>query len=235
MTFTLPILGALAFAVRAEPPVEPDAEEARRWLLDELSNAPYHEAQPSWFDQLATALWDWLNSLSISGNGGLQGVGLVVVLLLIAAVIVAAFFIFGPPALARRSAVVGELFGENDERDATAMRVEAEGFARAENWAAAIADMFRAIARGLAERTIVTTTPGTTAHTFATTAGEAFPTHAPELATSADAFDGVRYLGRPGTREGYEQIAWLERALRASSPQLVHDAVLPRDTTGLDS
>ena len=76
--------------------------------------------------------------------------------------------------------------------------------------------MFRAIARGLAERALVTTTPGTTARDFSTRAGATFPYLADRLAESAASFDGVRYLDRHGTPEQYEAITALERDVRAA-------------------
>ena len=76
--------------------------------------------------------------------------------------------------------------------------------------------MFRALARGLSERTIVTTNPGTTAHGFARQAATAFPDAAARLASAADDFDRVRYLGATGTAEQWTAICDLERELRSA-------------------
>src|SRR5690606_15735646 len=130
---------------------------------------------------------------------------------------------FGRPALSRRSRVTGELFGDEDARDAAAMRRAAERSASAGLWNDAVTDMFRAIARGLAERTVVTTLPGTTAQDFAERASRAFPEHRAALTASADDFDSVRYLERDATRSEYERVAALESALRTARPKL--DAV----------
>ena len=111
------------------------------------------------------------------------------------------------------------VLGEDDARDAARIRQDSEAAARAGDYSSAVADMFRAIARGLAERTIVTASPGTTAHDFATKAGAAFPQLGARLSNSAAAFDEVRYLGRVGTEQQYGSIAALERELRATRPQ----------------
>ncbi|MCW4384991.1 DUF4129 domain-containing protein [Salinibacterium sp. SYSU T00001] len=203
-----------------EIPVEPDAPEAREWLLRELSNREYLEAQPNWFDRLATALWEWLTSLRIEAGPGGQGLGVLLVALLVLALIVAAFIIFGRPALSRRSRVTTELFGAEDTRDSLTLRRAAESHAAQKRWDDAVTDMFRAIARGLSERTVVSTLPGTTAQDFAARAAKAFPDHGGELAASADDFDGVRYLEHPATAEQYERVRALEASIRAARPRL---------------
>ena len=208
-------LGRLIFEV----PVEPDAEEARTWVRDELGKVVYQEAKPTWFDRLASALWDWLTSLRIEDVGGGGPLGLLLIGALVVGLVVAAFVIFGAPARRRRSRVTGELFGQDDGRDSSAMRRDAERFAGQGEWAAGIADMFRAIARGLAERTIVATSPGATAQRFAEQAGAAFPGSAGDLRACADLFDEVRYLGNAGTRESFDRVAGLERTLREASPR----------------
>jgi hypothetical protein len=86
--------------------------------------------------------------------------------------------------------------------------------------------MYRSIARGLAERTVLTTSPGTTAHDFATRAAAAFASSADDLKASAIAFDEVRYLGATGTRSQYDVVARLERALRTAKPAVL-DVVSP--------
>jgi len=201
-------------------PVDPDADEARRLLLDELSKPEYREAQPTWFDRLATAIGDWLQSLTVGSAGGPPGIGLLIVILLVVVALVVAFLIFGLPRLSTRSRVSGSLFGDDDARDAAAIRRAAESAAGRGDFALAITEMFRATARGLAERTVLSTTPGTTAHDFAQRAASAFPDFDDALRDAAVAFDEVRYLGRDGSATQYEAIAALERGLREARPVL---------------
>src|SRR5690606_30728862 len=66
-TSTLTALIGAAGAVRLDAPVEPESDEARRLILDELSRPQYAAAQPTWFDQLASAVWDWLTNLRLEG------------------------------------------------------------------------------------------------------------------------------------------------------------------------
>ncbi|MEX1078702.1 MAG: DUF4129 domain-containing protein [Homoserinimonas sp.] len=197
-------------------PVDPDADEALGWILDELSDPRYEAAKPTWFDRLSAAFLDWVASLFDGATGGSPDLLLAIVVLVVVAALVAAFFIFGMPALNRRSAVSGALFGRDDERSAEQMRRAADAAASSGDWALAIEEAYRAIARGLAERTILATTPGTTAHGFSARAGAAFPALDDELAAAADTFDRVRYLGRPGTEAEYLAVTALERELRTA-------------------
>jgi hypothetical protein len=197
-----------------EVPVAPDADEARQWLITELAKSPYQAAKPTLFDQLAKALQDWLNSLRIGEAEGPPALGLGILIVIVIAAIILSIIIFGVPRLNRRSAIVGALFGEDDARSSETMRRAAEAAARRADFSTAIAEMFRAIGRGLSERTLVSTSPGTTAVGFARASGEVFARHAERLTNAAHIFDGVRYLERSGTAEQFAQVAALERDLR---------------------
>jgi hypothetical protein len=206
-------------------PVDPDAPEARRWILEELSKDKYGRSPDegsSWLDDLLQSIRDWINGLldGISGSPG-NPVWPILLVVVIAAVVVIAFLLFGVPRLNRRSRVRGELFGEDDERDSASLRRAAARAAQAGDYATAIAESFRALARGLSERTIVMTNPGTTAHGFARQAAVSFPDAGGRLAAAADAFDGVRYLGVPGTAEQWQAMSALERELHSARP--AHD------------
>lgn len=201
-------------------PVDPNSPEARDWIIRELSKPEYRAAQPTWFDRLSSAFWEWVTSLKFGDGVATQGPLLAIALVVVVSAVVAAFLIFGPPRLGRRSAVTGALFGEDDGRSAADIRNAAEAAASQAQWTVAIEEMFRAIARGLAERTIVTTIPGSTARAFAAVAGSRLPTFAGALTTAAVTFDEVRYLGRAGREESYRAMAALERELRSARPAL---------------
>lgn len=213
------LLGALS---RFDVPVDPDAPTARDWVLRELGQSPYTAAQPTWYDRLARAIYDWLASLFAPASGGaaIPNLGLLLLIIVIAAAIVVAFLVFGVPRLNRRSRAAGLLFGEQDDRGSDALRSAAERAAASGDFGTAIAEMFRAIARGLDERTIVTTFPGTTARSFAVQTALVFPNFGDRLTAAAVAFDDVRYLGRAGSQDSYQAVAELERQLAAARPNL---------------
>ena len=215
----------LVRAVSGQTPVDPDSDQATNWLIDELSKAPYQAARPTLFDRASKAFTDWITSLTIGDGNAIPTLVLVVLLGLVAVAIIAAIVVYGLPRLNRKSRHDDTLFGDVDYRTAAQLRNAAEDAAAHNDFASAIADMFRSIARGLAERTLISMTPGTTAHGFATHAARVLPDCGVELANSADTFDLVRYMRKPATREQYEQLRALESRVRAAKPNL-SEAVL---------
>lgn len=210
----LPLLAA------TEVPLDPDAPTGRQWLLDELAKPEYQAAKPNLVDRALAAIVDWLQSLQAPSGQGPGSAALVVLLVVVAVVVVIGLLVFGLPRLNQRRRSTGALFGDDDDRSARELRASSERAAAAGDWATAIAERFRAIARTLSDRTVLTVSPGTTAHGFAARAGASFPDRADELEASATVFDAVRYLGRPGDREGYERVRALDEQLEATRPTL---------------
>ncbi|GGI47706.1 uncharacterized protein YjeT (DUF2065 family) [Agromyces flavus] len=210
----------LIHAVRLDPPLEPDAVEARRLVLDELARPEYRAAEPTAFDLAAQAVRDWIADL-LSGAGGLPLPALWLVLVTIAVVLVVlGLLVFGLPRLRRRAGAAVPLFDDGDVRDAATLRSAADAAARAGDWPLAIEERFRALVRGLVERELVRVHPGTTAHGMAAAATVAFPDHAARLEAAAADFDAVRYLARAGSAAAHERIAQLDGELAASVPEL---------------
>jgi hypothetical protein len=207
-------------------PVDPDRDEARRLLQDELEKARYQQQEsgraetPEWLK----AIYRWFENLlnSLGGEGTVPG-WIVLLVIVVVAVLVVLFLVFGVPRLRARSGIRStgeELFEADDHRDAAAMRRDADAAARAGRFDAAIAERFRAIARSLHERTLVTTVPGSTAHDVARRAAAPLPEHAEALERAAADFDAVRYLGDPGDRERYERMTALDAAVQRTRPRL---------------
>lgn len=205
-------------------PVDPDAPEARSWLREELAKAPYTAARPTWFDRTAQTFLDWLQSLTLPSGGGANWLPVLATLVVVAA-IVATWLLFGAPKLARRRRSGSELFGSLDQRSSAEMRAAASNAASTGDWSLACEEIFRAVARGLAERTVLTVSPGTTAHDFAARAGLAFPQAGAALSSAANIFDRVRYLGQAGTEPEYHALAALDAELGAASPATVAGAL----------
>ena len=200
-------------------PVQPDGDQGREWLLDELGKPVYQAAKPTWFDLASQAVSTWFSDLLQNASEGQGAVAFAIVLIVLAGLIVTAFLVFGRPRLGRRSRVApGALFGEEDGRGAQQLRQSAERAAAAGDHTTATLEMFRAVARGLAERTVVDVYPGMTARGFAREAGAALPALAAALGEGAADFDLVRYLGGAGSRAGFERMAALERLARDARP-----------------
>ncbi|MGV8851222.1 MAG: DUF4129 domain-containing protein [Rhodoglobus sp.] len=202
-------------------PVDPESDEATNWLIDELSKAPYQAAKPTLFDRISKSFLDWLNSLTVGDGSAIPPLAFVALIALVIIAVIAAILVYGIPRLNRKSRHEAILFGEADYRTSAQLRNAAEKAAAQEDFTSAVADMFRAIARGLSERTLVTMTPGTTAHGFAVRAANALPECGTDLANGANTFDLIRYGSAPADRSQYEQLRALEARVRATRPNLV--------------
>lgn len=208
--------------MRFDVPVDPDDEEARRWLEEELDRADAPQEQtPSWIDDF----FDWLRELlggspptaepTVGFDAG-PTVGIILAVVLGVALLVIAFAIFGLPRLRRRSRVTGDLFGEDDDRSSAQIRSAADQAAASGDFTAAVVEVFRSLARDLAERGVVLAFPGTTAQEFARRAGGVFPDARDRLLDAGEVFDGVRYLERVGTEEQWRRMSELAAELRAA-------------------
>lgn len=225
----------------ADVPVDPDDEQARRWLEDELGGQNA-EPEPGELPQWLQDLLDWLRDLfgasdvEVPQNPGdpTGTIGIVILVAIVVAAIVVAFVLFGLPRLRRRSKVTGELFGEDDDRSAQQIRSAAQQAADAGDYTSAVVEVFRALARDLAERGVVVAFPGTTAREFGRRASDVFPDAAERLDDAARVFDGVRYLGRTGTEQQWREMSALAAELstaRGTRRNRAADALL----TGVDS
>lgn len=216
-----------------DAPLDPDRDEARRLLDDELAKSRYQQGEPAETPQWLEDFYRWLGELmdSLGGEGTVPG-WIVVVVIVGIAVLVLAFLVFGVPRIRARSAVRSagdELFEADDRRDAAAMRRAADAAAADARWNEAIAERFRAIARSLHERTLVATVPGSTAQDVARRAAVPLPEHAASLVLAAHEFDAVRYLGDPGDRDRYRQIVALDLEVQRTRPQLTPGDAPPLD------
>jgi hypothetical protein len=222
MTLAIPTAVVAGAASPNNPPLDPSAAQAREQLLQELAKLGYQESKPSWVDDVV----NWVSNLfeSLFRNVGSPGGGPSLILVVIAIIVIAAavvgFVLFGLPRINRRSSLRGGVFADDDNRSSGDLRSAAERAADSGDFTTAIEEGFRAIARGLAERTVLTTFPGTTAHGFAREARRAFPEFGDELAFAATAFDAVRYLGSAGTEEQWLRVRDLEAGLRTTRPEL---------------
>jgi hypothetical protein len=199
------------------PPIGRQA--AQRLARDELSRAVYHPHKPflQWLlDEIGGLLSRLLNASSSSVPGGWWGlVALTALLVVVVTVILARI---GPVTRSRRRGDPGLLAGTAPltarERRDNAERLAADG-----DYTAAIMEYLRAIAAGLEERGLLVPDPGRTADELAGEAGRLLPAHAEELTSAARLFDGVRYGGLTGTRDGCQRLRDLERAVRGPTPR----------------
>lgn len=212
-------MGLIPGALHAAVPVDPDAATARELLRRVLSGAEYQRARPSLLELIRQGLADLLDRLQLPAvPGGPPLLAILIPLLLVVGVLVVVFVRYGLPRLRRRSADAGELFEAADDRTAARLRRDAAQAARGGDWALAIAEQFRALSRALADRTVVSIAPGTTAHSVGRNAATVFPVFGDRLESAATSFDRVRYLEGTGTREEYEALVALDREIGSARP-----------------
>jgi hypothetical protein len=197
-------------------------DQARELARRELDKPIYHRDEPSVLDKFFAKVGDWLDSLlrhaSPHGAGGGGGgvIAMIVIVVLILAVIglVLWWARGGRNTKSARDALLdGALSTAKNHRSL------AEAHAAAGEWAEAIRERLRAIARSLEERVILEPRPGRTADELALEAGLALPEQAEELVLGVRVFDDVWYGDRPGTAEGYERLKRLDERLQAAKPR----------------
>ncbi len=193
-------------------PIEPDADTARQWVVDELSKSAYQSTGPSWIQRLL----DWLAGLleglgSASGDLGFAGVPGALVAIAIGVFLVAliALIVWGPMRSSRRRKASHAVF-EDDARDSDSMRVAAEDAAARGDWTLAVIERFRSIVRDVEQSVWVAVVPGMTAYEFVTQAGMRVPALASEFDWAGDLFDRLRYGHDAGTKTHYERMVALD-------------------------
>jgi hypothetical protein len=176
--------------VRADVPVVPDADTARRWATEELADPAYHDG-PSLLERFL----EWLGSLFDGAPDSLPlppvavVVGVVVVLLLVLTV---SFWVAGPVRAARRTTASVVVLGD-DTRTADQLRAAADAAAARGDWTAAVLERFRAVVRSLEERAVLADSPGRTADEAAEAAAARLPSATADLRRAARLFDDVCY------------------------------------------
>lgn len=197
--------------MRFDVPVVPDADQARQWLQQELTDPVYRERE-----SLLQRFWDWLSDLF--GSVPIGGVGgpwwLLLILLLVAVIALIALKVAGPVRrdAARRTASA-RVLADDDLRDAEDLRAAANAAALAGDWATAVAERFRAIVRALEDRAVLDERPGRTAREAADAAAARLPDHAEGLHGASGLFDGVVYGHHDAREQDDAALRELDRAV----------------------
>ncbi len=207
--------------------VDPDRDQAHRWAVEELSKHEYQAAQPGLFDRVTQWLWERLTQLHLGGDGtwspgAALGVGLVVLVLVVAAVLGWRHF-GGAGATHRRGAAV---FSASTLQTAAEHRRRAEAAEAAEQWAVAVLERFRAVARELEERTLLHPAAGRTADEVAAEGSHALPGLRELFTRAAHGFDDVVYGDRPATGDTARLLRELDQAVRAAPARMTVTAAL---------
>lgn len=197
-------------------------DEAREMARRELEKQVYQRDKPSWLERLWNDFADWLQNLfsqspdpNSQGSGsGWASIAVIAVIALVAVALVVWLMRGRRNPRSRSDPLLDDVPSTAvDHRDA------AERHAASGQWAEAIRERLRAIARDLEERAVLAARPGRTADELAAEAGEAVPALADDLRAAVLVFDDVWYGERPGTAEGYARVKDVDERLRAAKPK----------------
>jgi len=189
-------------------PVEPDREQARGWALRELAGREYAAQRPG---LLARAL-DWLLQHLPKGLVGVPLWTLLVATAVLAGVVLYAVGRAGGYRRSARLRAAGVLAASR--LTAAEHRAAADRHAAAGDHSAAVLERFRAVARELEERAVLTPQPGRTAGEVASDAAVVLPGLRGALSAGARRFDEVCYGGQPGTAQADASLRELDAAVR---------------------
>ncbi|MFF1382682.1 DUF4129 domain-containing protein [Arthrobacter sp. NPDC058288] len=219
-------------ATQAEPPVEPDRQEARRWAVEELSKPVYRDAEPDWLTELWRQFTEWLRSLGsgdpvMDGGIAVPAIGVTVLVLIAVAILLAR-----PRLNARRRRPDRNDVDADPSIGPTEYRKRAAAAAARTDWRTAVVEQFRAIVRAAEDRTIIDPLPGRTADEVAGQLAAALGSHAAELRCAAGVFDGVRYGSADATAGDHARLVALDHLLETARPDYGRSATdhlaLPR-------
>lgn len=204
-------------ALPLEMPVEPDADQAREWVQDELAKRSYKDAGPGLIDRFWERIGEWLNDLA-DGVGGLApGKGAFILVAGAVVLVAVAILVIRPrlnASVSRQTRVFSKEAVEkaSDHRD-RASRVAAEG-----RWGEALAEHFRAMVRSAEERAVFETRPARTAAEAGSELAAAFPGYRPEIMWLRQRFDEVLYGKGTAAEADYRRAQILDAALDAAQP-----------------
>ena len=196
--------------------VDVDRDEGRRLAARELAHPRYHRDDPTPLERARDWFFERLGKL-VDGAievtpGGASGLAIIALLLLVSLV---AFLVLRSVRSSASSGSAGDhvpgLLGLSD-LTAAEHRRHATAAATEGRWSEAVLERFRALVRGLEERTVLDLGRGATADEAAAEAARRLPALADRLRAAAWEFDDVVFGERPADRSTYERMARLDDA-----------------------
>jgi hypothetical protein len=198
-------------------PVTRDAAQAA--ARDEVAKRAYHRHDPSLAARALSWLWNKLGHLLAAGTRHSPGhaVGALLVIAIVAAVVV---LILARVGALRRTPRADEAIFGTAESTADDHRKLARRFAAAGQWAEAIREHLRAIAREFEQRGVIDPRPGRTAAELCREASRELPALARDLSRATSTFEAVWYGGRTATADDERLLRDLDDAIAGSHRSL---------------
>ncbi|GAB04240.1 DUF4129 domain-containing protein [Gordonia amarae] len=197
----------------------PDNDEARQWLRDELDKARYQESKPGLVERISDWISDRINSFTDAISGSSPHLPNFVVVLVILAIIggIAYAMRFVRRTRRVRTAPDPGALGPST-RSAAELRSMAEHALSDGNHDEVVHLIMRAIAARARERTLLPGEATMTAHEVSTALARHFPAQAAETSWLAGVFDGVVYGSAHAGPDDARRAVDLERTLDRTTP-----------------
>ncbi|EXF26022.1 hypothetical protein BG28_06455 [Nesterenkonia sp. AN1] len=199
--------------------MQPEPDEARRLLEQELSDPRYQRDATGPLREAADRFFAWLDQLSLNlGPLNLPlGPVLLLVLLLVAVILC---IVLVRPRL-QRGADAGELLTSPAGVTAEQLRRRAKSHAQAGRFDEACRELFRAVIRAAEERQELAEQVGRTATEAGTALARAHPGQARQAMHAAELFNYSRYGGGSLNQAAYDTLLALAERLQ-SPPEAQH-------------
>lgn len=195
--------------------------------MRELSKSPYQHGDPTFVERVGATVNDWLSRTMNGVNAPFGPAGAIILGAVVLVIAGAAIWWAGRRRRTGSASAPGAVFTHGPALTAAEHRRLASVAAADGDWAAAVRERFRALARGLDERTVLDLQPGRTAHEVGVQAAAAFPALTARLADSARIFDDVYYGDRPATADDYRTVSDTDDACARARPNFAHDGSRP--------
>ncbi|GAB19293.1 hypothetical protein GOEFS_080_00050 [Gordonia effusa NBRC 100432] len=210
--------------------LDPNNDEARRWLEDELRKGAYNP-EPSWWDRISDSISRWFGNVFGSIFDTDSGPVPLVVSVLIALVILAGTVYLVARLRRNRRAVDPTaadraVLGTSKLTAAQHRELATQALDDGDYYRSIICSM-RAIAQESVERTLLTRAASLTAHEIAYRLTTTFPSLIDELLSGADVFDDVVYGEVPATHTDALRLQALDKKVKATKPRLSDETERP--------
>lgn len=213
------VSAASAVSAEVDRGWQPDRDEARRLLQEELAGREYAEAAPNpvlqWIGGVLEDALGWLESL----GGGIPAFpGWVLLIVLVVAAVLVLVLVRPRPNATGRTRRPTSVLADRTLTPADHRRAAAAAAAAGDH-DAALASWFRALVRQAEVRTLLDERPGRTATEAAQALATGFPAEQGPLYEAAAAFNAVVYGDRPATAGQAEAVRTLDERL-CSAPSM---------------
>lgn len=193
--------------------MQPEPDEARRLLQEELSDPRYQRDATGPLREAADRFFAWLEQLSVNLGPVNLPLGPVLLLVLLLAAVILCIVLVRPRL--QRSADAADLLTSPAGITAAQLRAHAESHAQAGRFDEACRELFRAVIRAAEERRELAEQAGRTATEAGAALARAHPRQAQQAMRAAELFNYSRYGGGALQRTDYDSLLTLDQRLQS--------------------